>query len=547
MEPWDGPAAVAFTDGRQIGATLDRNGLRPARFCVTEDNLVIMASESGVLPIKEDNIVRKLRLQPGKMLLIDLEQGRIVRDEEVKALLAGAQPYADWLEQAQYKLKDLDVVEPELAAIPVATTSLLDRQQAFGYTQEDISKFLEPMASLADDPVGSMGTDTPIAVLSKRPRLLYDYFKQNFAQVTNPPIDPIREELVMSLVSMIGPRPNLLGRDAGSHKRLEVDQPILTNEDIAKIRSVEAALDGAFRTETIDITWDAAVGAAGLAQAIKERGWAAPEAAVADRNIPILPDRAQGPDRVPMPALLATAAVHHHLVRQGLRMQTGLVVETGEAREVHHFCVLAGYGAEAINPYVAFETLEQIRVHKDLPLSTKDVQKNYIKALGKGILKVMSKMGISTYQSYCGAQIFDAVGLSSGFVEKYFTGTATTIEGVGLEQVAEETVRRHALAYGDDPIYAKMLDVGGMYQFRLRGEEHAWTPANVAYLQHAVRGNLPDKYAEFAASINEQSERLLTIRGLLTFKPAATPLPLDQVEPASEIVKRFATGAMSFG
>ncbi|MDE2595372.1 MAG: glutamate synthase large subunit [Sphingomonadales bacterium] len=547
MEPWDGPAAVAFTDGRQIGATLDRNGLRPARFLVTDDDLVVMASESGVLPIKEDNIVRKWRLQPGKMLLIDFEQGRIIEDEEIKAQLAADEPYEEWLEAAQYNLKDLEVVEPELAQVAIETTSLLDRQQAFGYTQEDISRFLEPMASKGDDPLGSMGTDTPIAVLSNRSRLLYDYFKQNFAQVTNPPIDPIREELVMSLVSMIGPRPNLLGHDAGSHKRLEVDQPILTNDDVAKIRSVEAALDGAFRTETIDITWDAARGADGLELALKEMCWAATEAVLQDKNILILSDRAQGPDRIPIPALLATAAVHHHLVRQGLRMQTGLVVETGEAREVHHFCVLAGYGAEAINPYVAFETLEEIRVKKELPLTAKEVRKNYIKAIGKGVLKVMSKMGISTYQSYCGAQIFDAVGLSSKFIDQYFTGTATTIEGIGLAQVAEETVRRHAAAYGDAPIYRHMLDVGGMYGLRLRGEEHAWTATNIAALQHAVRGNLPEKYREFAQTINDQSERMLTIRGLMELKPADKPLDVSDVEPASEIVKRFATGAMSYG
>ncbi|MEZ5742139.1 MAG: glutamate synthase large subunit [Sphingomonadaceae bacterium] len=547
MEPWDGPAAVAFTDGRQIGATLDRNGLRPARFCVTDDDLCIMASESGVLPIKEDNIVRKWRLQPGRMLLIDFDEGRIIEDEEIKAQLSDEEPYEKWLEKSQYMLGDLDVIEPELSELPEETTSLLDRQQAFGYTQEDLSRFLEPMLTKADDPIGSMGTDTPIPVLSKRSRLLYDYFKQNFAQVTNPPIDPIREELVMSLVSMIGPRPNLLGRDAGTHKRLEVTQPILTDEDVAKIRSVEAALDGAFRTETIDMTWDASEGAEGLELAIKEMCWTATEAVLADKNILILSDRAQGPDRIPMPALLATAAVHHHLVRQGLRMQTGLVVETGEAREVHHFCVLAGYGAEAINPYVAFETLEDIRVRKDIDVSTKDAQKNYIKAVGKGIRKVMSKMGISTYQSYCGAQIFDAVGLSTGFIDAYFTGTATTIEGAGLKEIAEETVRRHAAAYGDAPIYRNMLDVGGIYGLRLRGEDHAWTSANVANLQHAVRGNLPEKYREFAQSINDQSERMLTIRGLMEFKPADTAIPLDEVEPASEIVKRFATGAMSYG
>ncbi len=547
MEPWDGPAAVAFTDGRQIGATLDRNGLRPARFCITDDDHVIMASESGVLPVKEDNIIRKWRLQPGKMLLIDLEQGRIIEDEEIKAELAAAETYADWLKAAQYKLKDLDDVEISSVLLPNDPAALLDRQQAFGYTQEDVSKFLEPMAANGDDPLGSMGTDTPIAILSGKSRLLYDYFKQNFAQVTNPPIDPIREELVMSLVSMIGPRPNLLGHEAGTHKRLEVDQPVLTNADLEKIRSVEEALDGAFRTQTIDMTWDAVSGAAGLEMAIKEMCWAATEAVLADRNILILSDRAQGPDRIAMPALLATAAVHHHLVRQGLRMQTGLVVETGEAREVHHFCALAGYGAEAVNPYVAFETLEEIRVRRALPLSTYDVQKNYIKAVGKGILKVMSKMGISTYQSYCGAQIFDAIGLSSAFVDKYFTGTSTTIEGAGLAEIAEETVRRHAAAYGDSPIYKNMLDVGGIYGYRVRGEEHAWTPTNIANLQHAVRGNDPKNYAEFAQSINEQSERLLTIRGLMELKKADQPLDMSEVEPASDIVKRFATGAMSFG
>ncbi|WP_432201423.1 glutamate synthase large subunit [Erythrobacter sp. W53] len=547
MEPWDGPAAVCFTDGRQIGATLDRNGLRPARYHVTKDDLVILASESGVLPIDEADIVRKWRLQPGKMLLIDLEEGRIIEDAELKAELTAEHPYEEWLEKAQYKLEDIDHIEPELSEIPVATTTMLQRQQAFGYSQEDISRFLEPMASKGDDPIGSMGTDTPIAVLSNKARLLYDYFKQNFAQVTNPPIDPIREELVMSLLSIIGPRPNLLGRDGGLHKRLEVSQPILTNEDLAKIRSVEVALDGAFRTATIDITWDASTGAEGLAMALKEMCWAATEAVLADHTILILSDRNQGPDRIPMPALLATAAVHHQLVRQGLRMQTGLVVETGEAREVHHFCVLAGYGAEAINPYLAFETLEELREKKLPELEPEEVRSNFIKAVGKGIRKVMSKMGISTYQSYCGAQIFDAVGLSTDFIDAYFTGTATTIEGVGLEAIAEEAVKRHAQAYGDNPLYKGMLDVGGIYQYRLRGEDHAWTPGNVADLQHAVRGQDAGSYEEFAKSINEQSERLLTIRGLMEFKNAEQAVPLDEVEPASEIVKRFSTGAMSLG
>mgnify|MGYP003143383998 FL=1 len=547
MEPWDGPAAVCFTDGRQIGACLDRNGLRPARWCTTKDDLVVLASESGVLPFDDADITRKWRLQPGRMLLIDLEQGRIVEDEELKTELANAQPYEQWLKAAQYKLKDLDHIEPDLSEIPTTATSLLERQQAFGYTQEDVSRFLEPMARGSEDPIGSMGTDTPIAVLSDRSRLLYDYFKQNFAQVTNPPIDPIREELVMSLLSMIGPRPNLLGRDAGTHKRLEVSQPILTNEGLAKIRSVEVALDGAFRTATIDITWDASTGAEGLAMALKEMCWAATEAVLGDANILILSDRGQGPDRIPMPALLATAAVHHQLVRQGLRMQTGLVIETGEAREVHHFCALAGYGAEGINPYVAFETLEDLRAKRFPDRDPTDVRQNYVKAVGKGILKVMSKMGISTYQSYCGAQIFDAVGLNSEFIDTYFTGTATTIEGIGLAEVAEEAVQRHAQAYGDNPLYKGMLDVGGIYQYRLRGEAHAWTPQSVAQLQHAVRGNDAKNYEEFARSINEQSERLLTIRGLMELTPAEQPLSLDEVEPAAEIVKRFSTGAMSFG
>jgi glutamate synthase (NADPH) large chain len=549
MEPWDGPAAIAFTDGRQIGATLDRNGLRPARFIVTDDDHVVLASESGVLPIPDEKIVRKWRLQPGKMLLIDLEEGRIIEDEEVKASISGKHPYDEWLHEMQFKLSDLADPEQDPDAAPLQNTnvSLLDRQQAFGYTQEDVQFFLEPMAQLGDDPIGSMGTDTPIAVLSRKPKLLYNYFKQNFAQVTNPPIDPIREELVMSLVSMIGPRPNLLGLAAGTHKRLEVSQPVLTNADLDKIRSISELVDGAFRTATIDITWDASEGATGLKAAIERIRLEATEHVLQDINILILSDRAVSQQRIPVPALLALSAVHHKLIRQGLRMQVGLVVETGEAREVHHFCTLAGYGAEAVNPYLAFETLEQIRQREGIQLTAKDVKKNYIKAVGKGILKVMSKMGISTYQSYCGAQIFDAVGLSTDLVQEYFTGTATTIEGVGLNEIGEEAVKRHAAAFGDDPVYKDLLDVGGDYAYRIRGEDHAWTPDSVAKLQHAVRGNVSEDYKAFAQSINEQNERLLTIRGLMQLKFADKEVPIDQVEPAVDIVKRFATGAMSFG
>jgi glutamate synthase (NADPH/NADH) large chain len=547
MEPWDGPAAIAFTDGRQIGATLDRNGLRPARFVITDQDHVIMASEVGVLPVPEERILRKWRLQPGKMLLIDTEQGRIIDDEEIKATLAAQQPYADWLKETQFQLEDLPDPPRWEPAGAAGGPELLDRQQAFGYTQEDIAFFLEPMGEVPDDPVGSMGTDTPLAVLSRRPKLLYDYFKQNFAQVTNPAIDPIREELVMSLVSMIGPRPNLLGRQAGTHKRLEVVQPVLTNADLEKIRGISELLDGAFRTATLDATWPAEEGADGLERALARLGAEATDNVLADMNILILSDRAASSSRIPIPAALATSAIHHRLIRQGLRMQTGLVVETGEAREVHHFCVLAGYGAEAINPYLAFETLEALRLANGWKLKSEEVAKNYVKAIGKGILKVMSKMGISTYQSYCGAQIFDAVGLASDFVEKYFTGTASVIEGVGLDEIAQECVRRHRTAFGDDPLYRTMLDAGGAYAFRLRGEDHAWTPASVAALQHAVRGNLPDQYRAFAASINEQSQRLLTLRGLMGFDWAPAPLSLDEVEPAAQIVKRFATGAMSFG
>src|SRR6267378_1917810 len=523
MEPWDGPAAIAFTDGRQIGATLDRNGLRPARYVITDDDHLIMASEAGVLPVPEDKIVRKWRLQPGKMLLIDFEEGRIVDDDEIKRKLAAEHPYAAWLEATQFNLSNLpDLAEEhreEFARATVPTrpndpSVQLKQQQAFGYTQEDIQFFLEPMARDADDPVGSMGTDTPIAAFSNKPKLLYNYFKQNFAQVTNPPIDPIREELVMSLISMIGPRPNLLGHEVGTHHRLEVARPILTDRDLAKIRSIEQLIDGRFKTDTLDITWPVAEGAAGMEPAL-DRLWEEATAAVkAGHNILILSDRAVSAERVPIPALLATSAVHHHLIRQGLRTKTGIVVETGEAREVHHFCVLAGYGAEAINPYLAFATLEQIRTENGLPLSAEEVQKNYQKALDKGILKVISKMGISTYQSYCGAQIFDAVGLESDFVEKYFTGTATTIEGADLQAIAEEALVRHARAFGDDPVYREMLDLGGDYAFRLRG-------------------NSLDDYKAFASAINDQGGRLLTIRGLMRFRMADQPLPLDAVGPAA--------------
>jgi glutamate synthase (NADPH/NADH) large chain len=548
MEPWDGPAAVTFTDGRQIGATLDRNGLRPARYLVTDDDLVVLASEMGVLPIPEEKIIRKWRLQPGKMLLIDLEEGRIISDEEIKSTLASSHPYREWLDRSQIILEDLKPVEPRQSRTDV---SLLDRQQAFGYTQEDLKLLMAPMAVTGQEAVGSMGTDTPISALSDKSKPLYTYFKQNFAQVTNPPIDPIREELVMSLVSFIGPRPNMLDLEGTSRrKRLEVRQPILTNDDLEKIRCI-GHFEDRFDTKTLDTTYPTEQGVGGMQGAVDRLCDRAEAAVHGGYNIIVLSDRQVGPDRIPIPALLATAAVHHHLIRKGLRTSVGLVVESGEPREVHHFCCLAGYGAEAINPYLAFETLEAMTSEIPEEVTPKEIVKRYIKSIDKGILKVMSKMGISTYQSYCGAQIFDAVGLRKSFVDRYFFGTSTTIEGVGLNEVAEETVRRHRDAFGDAPVYRDALDVGGDYAYRLRGEDHVWTPDTVAHLQHAVRMNAQDRYRDYARTVNEQEARFTTVRGLFRIKSAADrglkPVPLDEVESAASIVRRFSTGAMSFG
>jgi glutamate synthase (NADPH/NADH) large chain len=560
MEPWDGPAAMAFTDGRQIGATLDRNGLRPARYLVTKDDLVIMSSESGVLPVAEERIAEKWRLQPGKMLLIDLEQGRIVSDDELKRDLAGRHPYESWLAQTQLQVSDLPL--PKKVAPRKSNVHLLDLQQAFGYTQESLKFLMAPMAQTGQEAVGSMGTDTPISALSSKPKLLHTYFKQNFAQVTNPPIDSIREELVMSLVSFIGPRPNLLDLEGTSKvKRLEVGQPILTNEELERVRQIAAVADNHFSTITIDITYPAERGAAGMSAALDVICAEAEEAVRSkEHNIVVLSDRATGPDRIPIPSLLATSAVHHHLIRQGLRTSVGLVVETGEAHEVHQFCTLAGYGAEAINPYLAFDTIQQMTPELGEGISAKEATKRYIKAIDKGILKVMSKMGISTYQSYCGAQIFDAVGLRSSFVRRYFTGTHTQIEGVGLAQIARETAERHRQAFADVPHLEGALEVGGEYAYRVRGEAHVWRPSVVADLQHAVRatpveeaknGKIPQKFRDYSRQINQQSEQLMTMRGLFRIRTAEEmgrkPVPLDEVEPAAAIVRRFATGAMSFG
>ncbi len=549
IEPWDGPAAMVFTDGKQIGATLDRNGLRPARYCVTDDDLVIMASESGVLPIPENRIVRKWRLQPGKMFLIDFEQGRIVDDEELKNQFASARPYRQWIENVRVKLDDIPLPAGAAASQGGFPETLLDRQQAFGYTQEDLKFLLSPMAAQGEEAIGSMGNDSPLAVLSDRNKPLYHYFKQLFAQVTNPPIDPIREAIVMSLNSFIGPKPNLLDINAvNPPMRLEVTQPILDFEDMARLREIERHTDAKFRSHEIDITYPLGWGREGIEAKLASLCAESVDAIRGGHNILIITDRHMGREQVAIPALLALSAIHHHLVREGLRTTAGLVVETGSAREVHHFAVLAGYGAEAVHPYLAMETLVQLHQGLSGALAPEKAVYNYVKAIGKGLSKIMSKMGVSTYMSYCGAQLFEAIGLEQSFVEQYFRGTASQVGGIGVFEVAEEAIRMHHAAFGDDPVLARMLDAGGEYAWRVRGEEHMWTPDAIAKLQHSTRAGKFDTYKEFAQIINDQSRRHMTLRGLFEFKvDPARAIPLEEVEPASEIVKRFATGAMSLG
>ncbi|MFV1921258.1 MAG: glutamate synthase-related protein [Methylotenera sp.] len=538
MEPWDGPAAVAFTDGKTIGATLDRNGLRPARYLVTEDDIVMMASEMGVITFPEEKIVKKWRLQPGKMLMIDMEQGRIIDDEEVKSKLATAKPYRKWIDQTSYHIDRL----PEVKKTIELNESLLDTQQAFGYTQEDIKFVLEPMITTGQEGAGSMGNDAALPVLSNKPKVLYNYFKQLFAQVTNPPIDPIREEMVMSLVTFVGPKPNLLAvNDTNPPIRLEGSQPILSEEAYAKILNINAVTKGAYTSKSIDICYPAATGTAGMNIALTDICAKAEQSVRDGYNIIVLDDLTLDKNQVAIPALLACSAVHMHLVREGLRTKTGLVVSTGSAREVHHFALLAGYGAEAVFPWLVYKTIESMTDN------AQEAKQKFIKAIGKGLYKVMSKMGISTYQSYCGAHIFEAIGLNSHFVDEYFTGTESKIEGIGLEEVAEEALRLHQAAFGNDPVLENALDAGGEYAFRIRGEEHMWTPSSIAKLQHATRANQYETYKEYAELINNQSRRHMTLRGLFEIKKAKNPIPLDQVEPAKEIVKRFATGAMSLG
>jgi glutamate synthase domain-containing protein 2/glutamate synthase domain-containing protein 1/glutamate synthase domain-containing protein 3 len=544
MEPWDGPASIVFTNGRQIGAVLDRNGLRPSRYYLTKDDLLVMASEVGVTPIPEDRIVRKWRLQPGKIFMIDLEQQRIIDDNEIKRDLVDKRPWRRWIEERMVELDDLP--DPQSVHQPDHST-LLVRQHAFGYTVEDLRMIMMPMASTGQEAVGSMGTDTPLACLSDKPQLLYSYFRQLFAQVTNPPLDALREELVTSLYTYLGREGNLLDEKPESSRLVKLKYPVIGNHELEKLRELETPH---FKSRTLPMLFKVADGAGALKAAIEQLCLAAEKAVEDGISILILSDRGVDAEHAPIPSLLATAAVHHHLVRVGTRTQAGLVIETGEAREVHHFCLLIGYGAGAVNPYLAFETLADLSKEGMLPdgLDLEHAEKNYIKAANKGILKVASKMGISTVQSYRGAQIFEAIGVSKEVIEQYFTGTASRIGGVSLDIIATESLMRHRRGYPPIPVDGEVLDDGGMYQWRRDGEYHRYNPETIAKLQHAVRIESAATYKEYAKLLNDEGTHRCTLRGLLKFKsPEKGAIPLSEVEPAAEIVKRFCTGAMSLG
>jgi glutamate synthase (NADPH/NADH) large chain/glutamate synthase (ferredoxin) len=535
-EAWDGPAAIAFTDGTLIGATLDRNGLRPGRWLETTDGWVVMASETGVLDIPASQIERKGRLQPGKLFLVDLEQGRIVPDAEVKEEIATRKPYGEWYEREHVQLADLPRRTPRELTEPLRRLQL-----AFGYTQEDMKVMLAPLAANAEEAIGSMGNDTPLAVLSERRPLLYSYFKQLFAQVTNPPIDPIREAVVMSVRSLVGSERNLLDETPEHARQLVIDNPILRDEELESLRQVDSDV---FKAHTVDITWPVVDGPEGLDVALARICAEADDALAAGTNILILSDRAVGPDRVAIPSLLAVGAIHHHLVRAGTRLQAGLVVESGEPRSVQSMAVLIGYGAAAVNPYLMLATIDQLVDEGRLDLTQDEADERALKAIGKGLLKTISKMGISTLSSYCGAQVFEAVGLSTELIDRHFTGTASRIGGIGTLELAEGSLARHRRAYpgtGDE-----LLPVVGLYAWRRDGEHHQWNPETIALLQHAVRGGGRPTYEQFAELVNNDSARRSTLRGLLRFVEG-DPVPLDEVEPAAEIVKRFSTGAMSLG
>src|SRR5829696_9042166 len=540
MEPWDGPAAVAFTDGRIVGATLDRNGLRPARYSVTNDGRVIMASEDGALRVPAEDVIERWRLQPGKMLVVDTERHELLHDEDVKRPLFGRQPYRRWLEEGEIHLNEL----PEPADDPrPEPASLLERQRAFGYTIEDQRILLAPMAQNGKEPDGSMGTDTPLAVLSERPQLLFSYFKQHFAQVTNPPIDPLREELVMSLKMSLGPEQNLFDETKKHCRRVLIDQPVLTAAELEKIRNLG---DERASSTTIFNLFFFLTGVDGMEYALGRLCYKDESAVKAGSAVLILSDRGVNETQAPIPSLLATASVHHHLVRAGIRMATTLVVETAEAREVHHFALLVGYGAAAVNPYLAFETIEDLAGSRLMGgVGPEEAAKNYVKAVGKGLLKVISKMGISTLFSYCGAQIFEAVGLNQNLIDRCFTGTASRVGGVGMDALARETLERHRGAFSAAWDNAEELEVGGEYQLRAQGQYHLWNQTSIPPLQRAVKTGSFETFKEFTRHFDEHSASFATLRGLFDFEQA--PIPIEEVEPAREIVKRFVTGAMSFG
>jgi glutamate synthase (NADPH) large chain len=542
MEPWDGPAAVVFTDGTSIGAVLDRNGLRPARYYETTDGRVIFASEVGVLDVPPEKIRMKGRLEPGRMLLVDTEHGGIISDDEIKRSVASQKPYGEWLEQQRVALDDLPAAS-EVPATDFAT--LVERQRAFGYTEEEKTVLLAPMAINGEEPIGSMGMDTPLAVLSERPQLLFHYFKQLFAQVTNPPLDAIREELVTSLKLLLGPRGNLLNPGAHSARQIEISGPVLTNEQLARLKLSDVK---DFHACTLSLTFSIAEGAGGLAPAVDRLCRAASQAVAHGCSLLILSDRGTNRQQAAIPSLLATSAVHHHLLREGTRLRTSLIVETGEAREVHHFCTLVGFGASAVNPYLAFETIEELIVSGDIASGDfDDATAKYIKAVNKGVLKVMSKMGISTLDSYHGAQIFEALGVNKSVIYQHFTGTASRIGGVGLKELGEEALARHRAAYPERPVSTAGLPWGGQYHWRRDGEYHLFNPETVYKLQHSARSDRYDIFKEYTRLVDDQNEKRSTIRGLLDFKYANDPVLIDEVEPVEAIVKRFATGAMSFG
>ena len=544
IEPWDGPAAIAFTNGQLVGAMLDRNGLRPARYLVTKDNLVVLASETGVLDIPEENIAYKGRVEPGKIFMINLAQQRIVSDQELKERIVTRQPYQQWLDENALSLHDLPA--PPIQTAPARSEDLLTRQQAFGYTAEELRVLLAPMAAGGEEAIGSMGNDTPLAVLSERPQLLYNYFKQLFAQVTNPPIDPIREDLVMSVSCSVGTEENLLTESPLHCRQLKMDYPILSNYQLEQVRHIERP---GFKTSTLPMLYRVADGAQGLEMAIEQLCQAAEQAITNGNNILILSDKGINAEFAPIPALLATGAVHHHLIRQLIRTRCGLIVESGEPREVMHFALLVGYGASAVNPYLAFETLAAMREDKILPseYSQTKLEQNYIKAIKKGLLKIFSKMGISTFQSYQGAQIFEIIGLSKAVVESYFVGTPARIAGIGLEGIERNVRQTHAHAFQPllDPATAGLYR-GGNYQWRKNGERHMFNPNTVAKLQHATVAGNYKLFKQYSAAVNNEAENLCTLRGLLKFK-ASQPIALAEVEPVESIMRRFCTGAMSFG